>query len=184
MAEQNRPVITITMKDGGKMVAELYPEKAPITVANFVDLVQRGFMNGLTFHRVVEGFVIQGGSPMGSCASDDVGFTIKGEFASNGVNNDIKHKRGALSMARTMVRDSASTQFFIMHHDAPHLDGDYAAFGMLTEGLDVLDKIAGVKTKGMENSPTEPQIMETVTVECNGYTPEVKRIGELAEQYR
>lgn len=184
MAEQTKPIVEITMKDGGKMTAELYPEKAPITVANFVDLIQRGFFDGVTFHRVVEGFVIQGGSPSGSCAGEDIGFTIEGEFAANGVKNDLKHTRGALSMARTMVMNSASSQFFIVHQDAPHLDGEYAAFGLLIDGFDVLDRIASAPTDGMMNTPYEPQVMEKVTVRCEGYTPEVKRLGELLEQYQ
>ena len=126
--------------------------------------------------------MIQGGSRSGNCAGEDLGFTIKGEFADNGVDTGLAHKRGAISMARTMIPDSASTQFFICHADASSLDGSYAAFGMLTQGFDVLDAIATVPTKPQweENRPLEPQIMEKVTVELNGYTPQVTRIGEIS----
>ena len=142
----NYPVATITMKDGGVMKLELYPDVAPNTVKNFISLANKGFYDGLIFHRIIAGFMIQGGGYTAEGMPADVDYAIKGEFASNGVKNDLKHVRGVISMARTQVRDSASSQFFIMHADAPHLDGEYAAFGMLLEGFDVLDRIATVQT--------------------------------------
>lgn len=179
--ENKNPIVTIQMKDGGKMTLELYPDRAPISVANFVDLVQAGFYNGLTFHRVVENFMIQGGARSGSCAGEDLGFTIKGEFKANGVDTGLTHKRGAISMARTAVPDSASTQFFICHRTVGSLDGDYAVFGMLTDGFDVLDAIASTPTLSAmeENRPLKPQVMETVAVKLNGYQPNPVRIGEI-----
>ena len=135
------PIITITMETGDQITAELYPEIAPNTVNNFISLVQKGFYNGLIFHRVIPGFMIQGGCPEGS-GMGNPGYSIKGEFAANGFENNLKHTAGVLSMARSAMPDSAGSQFFIMHQDAPHLDGQYAAFGKVTEGLDVLDKIA------------------------------------------
>lgn len=181
MSERKNPVVTIQMKGGGKMKLALYPDKAPISVANFVDLVQKKFYDGLMFHRVIEGFVIQGGARNGSSAGEDLGFAIKGEFAANGVDTGLRHGRGAISMARTMAPDSASTQFFICHQAAGNLDNQYAAFGDVIEGLDVLDAIATTPTKSAmeENRPLEPQVMESVTVELNGYAPEPVRIGEL-----
>jgi len=148
------------------MKAELYPEIAPTSVNNFVNLVQKGFYDGLIFHRVIAGFMIQGGDPEGT-GMGGPGYSIKGEFASNGFKNDLKHTRGVLSMARSMRPDSAGSQFFIMHQNAPHLDGDYAAFGKLIEGEDVLDKIAGVDTD-YSDRPRKPQVMNTVTVETFG----------------
>ena len=148
------------------MKAELYPEIAPTSVNNFVNLVQKGFYDGLIFHRVIAGFMIQGGDPEGT-GMGGPGYSIKGEFASNGFKNDLKHTRGVLSMARSMRPDSAGSQFFIMHQNAPHLDGDYAAFGKLIEGEDVLDKIAGVDTD-YSDRPRKPQGMNTVTVETFG----------------
>ena len=148
------------------MKAELYPEIAPTSVNNFVNLVQKRFYDGLIFHRVIAGFMIQGGDPEGT-GMGDPGYSIKGEFASNGFKNDLKHTRGVLSMARSMRPDSAGSQFFIMHQNAPHLDGDYAAFGKLIEGEDVLDKIAGVDTD-YSDRPRKPQVMKTVTVETFG----------------
>lgn len=148
------------------MKAELYPEIAPTSVNNFVNLVQKGFYDGLIFHRVIAGFMIQGGDPEGT-GMGGPGYSIKGEFASNGFKNDLKHTRGVLSMARSMRPDSAGSQFFIMHQNAPHLDGDYAAFGKLIEGEDVLDKIAGVDTD-YSDRPRKPQVMKTVTVETFG----------------
>jgi peptidyl-prolyl cis-trans isomerase B (cyclophilin B) len=139
-----KPLVTITMADGGVMKAELYPDIAPITVENFVKLINKGFYNGLIFHRIISGFMIQGGDPQGT-GTGGPGYQIKGEFSSNGVKNDLKHTRGVLSMARSQSPDSAGSQFFIMHADAPHLDGEYAAFGKVTEGLDVVDKIAALK---------------------------------------
>ena len=135
------PVVTIEMQDGGIIKCELYPKIAPITVENFISLIEKKFYDGLIFHRNIPGFVIQGGCPYGS-GMGGPGYTIKGEFVSNGVKNDLKHTRGVLSMARSMMPDSAGSQFFIMHEDAPHLDGDYAAFGKVIDGMDVVDKIA------------------------------------------
>lgn len=155
--------VTITMKDGGIMSGELYPDIAPITVENFKKLADEKFYDGLTFHRIIKGFMIQGGDPEGT-GMGGPGYTIKGEFASNGVQNDLKHTRGVLSMARTMDPDSAGSQFFIMHQDAPHLDGEYAAFGKITEGLDVLDRIASVKTN-WSDQPWEEQVIESIRVE-------------------
>jgi len=139
-----KPLVTITMADGGVIKAELYPDIAPITVDNFVKLINKEFYNGLIFHRIIAGFMIQGGDPQGTGAGGP-GYTIKGEFSSNGMKNDLKHTRGVLSMARTNEPNSAGSQFFIMHADAPHLDGQYAAFGKVTEGMDVVDKIAALK---------------------------------------
>lgn len=146
----------------GTIRAELYPELAPNTVANFVSLIQAGYYDGLIFHRVIPGFMIQGGCPNGS-GMGGPGYQIQGEFNSNGFKNDLKHDRGVLSMARSMSPNSAGSQFFIMHENAPHLDGQYAAFGKVTEGLDVVDKIASTKT-GRNDKPVETQVMETVTV--------------------
>ena len=143
--DANKPIVTIEMESGGIIKAELYPEIAPITVENFISLIEKGFYNGLTFHRNIPGFVIQGGCPLGN-GTGGPGYQIKGEFASNGVENNLKHTRGVLSMARAMAPDSAGSQFFIMHADAPHLDGDYAAFGKVIEGMDYVDAIA---TSGM-----------------------------------
>ena len=139
--DANKPIVTIEMENGGIIKAELYPDVAPITVENFISLIEKGFYDGLTFHRNIPGFVIQGGCPVGN-GTGGPGYTIKGEFSSNGVKNDLKHTRGVLSMARAQDPDSAGSQFFIMHADAPHLDGEYAAFGMVIEGMDVVDNIA------------------------------------------
>ena len=152
----------IEMENGGTMTLELYPEYAPITVANFVKLAKEGFYDGLIFHRVIAGFMIQGGDPTGT-GMGGPGYQIKGEFASNGVKNDLKHTRGVISMARSARPDSAGSQFFIMHQNAPHLDGDYAAFGKLTEGFEVLDRIAGVSTN-WSDKPIKPQKMKSVTI--------------------
>ncbi len=141
MSDENKPVVTITMQNDKFIKCELYPQIAPITVENFVSLIQKGFYDGLIFHRNIPGFVIQGGCPNGN-GMGGPGYTIKGEFTSNGVKNDLKHTRGVLSMARAMMPDSAGSQFFIMHDDAPHLDGDYAAFGKVIEGIEVVDEIA------------------------------------------
>lgn len=165
----NNPVITITMEDGGVMKAELYPDKAPNTVRNFLSLVNKGFYDGLIFHRVISGFMIQGGDPEGT-GMGGPGYEIRGEFSHNGfAQNDLKHKRGVLSMARAMNPDSAGSQFFIMHADYPYLDGEYAAFGKLTEGEDVLDRIAGVRTDAMDR-PFREQRMKSVTAETFGET--------------
>lgn len=157
------PIVTVTMKDGSIMKGELYPEIAPITVENFIKLANDGFYDGLIFHRVIRGFMIQGGDPEGT-GMGGPGYSIKGEFAQNGVKNDLKHTAGVLSMARSMDPDSAGSQFFIMHKDAPHLDGAYAAFGKITEGLDVVDKIATVRTD-YSDRPVESQVMESIRVE-------------------
>ena len=151
------------MKNGGVMKAELYPEIAPITVKNFVDLAARGFYNGLIFHRVIPGFMIQGGDPEG-VGTGGPGYTIKGEFTANGFRNDLRHTRGVLSMARAKDPDSAGSQFFIMHEDSPHLDGQYAAFGKIIEGIEVVDQIASVKTD-YNDRPYEPQEIEFMTVQ-------------------
>ncbi|SFC15347.1 peptidylprolyl isomerase [Ruminococcus albus] len=155
-------MVKIEMENGKEILIELYPEKAPITVANFEKLVKQGFYDGLIFHRVIKGFMIQGGDPEGTGmgGSDE---KIKGEFARNGVNNDLKHTRGVISMARSMMPNSASSQFFIMHEDAPHLDGDYAAFGKVVKGIEVVDEIADVKVN-FNDKPLEPQVMKKVTI--------------------
>ena len=153
-------MITITMANGKKIKIELYPDTAPITVENFIKLVRDGFYDGLTFHRVIPGFMIQGGCPNGT-GTGGPGWHIKGEFASNGVENPLKHTRGVISMARAMDPDSAGSHFFIMHQDAPHLDGQYAAFGKVVEGMDVVDEIASVQTD-FRDKPLKPQVMEKV----------------------
>ena len=157
------PIVTIQMKDGGVMKAELYHDIAPITVKNFVDLAAKGFYNGLIFHRVIPDFMIQGGDPEGT-GMGGPGYCIKGEFSANGVRNDLKHTRGVLSMARASDPDSAGSQFFIMHADYPYLDGQYAAFGKLIEGIEVVDKIASVRTD-YNDRPLEPQQIEFMTVQ-------------------
>ena len=157
------PIVTITMENGDVMKAELYPEIAPISCENFEKLVKQGFYDGLCFHRVIPGFMIQGGCPNGT-GMGGPGWTIKGEFASKGVKNDLKHTRGVLSMARSMMPNSAGSQFFIMHEDAPHLDGDYAAFGKVIEGMDVVDEIAETATNSADK-PITPQVMKKVTIE-------------------
>ena len=152
----------IEMENGGKMQGELYPETAPKTVENFVKLAESGFYDGLTFHRVIPGFMIQGGCPKGD-GTGGPGWTIKGEFSDNGIDNDIAHERGVLSMARAMHPDSAGSQFFIMVADAPHLDGQYAAFGKVTEGMETADEIVSVKT-GFGDKPKQPQIIKKVLI--------------------
>ena len=172
------PVVTITMEDGGVMKLELYPEVAPGTVNNFLSLAKKGFYDGLIFHRVIEGFMIQGGCPIGN-GEGGPGYVIKGEFKHNGVQNDLKHERGVISMARTSIPDSAGSQFFIMHKAAPHLDGGYAAFGKLIEGEDVLDRIATTKTNAADK-PLKDQKIKTVTVETFGETyPEPEKLPEI-----
>jgi len=158
----SNPIVTIEMQDGGVIRAELYPEIAPVSVENFVKLINQGFYDGLIFHRVIPGFMIQGGCPNGTGMSGP-GHTIKGEFSGNGVPNNLKHVRGVLSMARSSNPNSAGSQFFIMHADAPHLDGQYAAFGKVTEGMDVVDKIAGTKT-GAQDRPVSEQKIAKMTV--------------------
>ena len=165
MSNQN-PIVTFTMENGDVMKAELYPDVAPNTVNNFISIVKKGFYDGLIFHRVIAGFMIQGGDPEGS-GMGGPGYSIKGEFNYNGVENNLKHSRGVLSMARAQHPDSAGSQFFIMHADAPHLDGQYAAFGKLVEGEDVLDSIASIDTDWSDR-PRTPQVMKTVTVDTFG----------------
>ena len=160
------PIVTITMENGGVIKAELYPEVAPNTVNNFVDLVNRGFYDGLIFHRVIPGFMIQGGCPEGT-GTGGPGYSIKGEFTSNGFKNDLKHSKGVLSMARAMHPDSAGSQFFIMVADAPHLDGQYASFGKVIEGMDEADKIVKSK-RDVYDRPYEDQVIKTMTVDMQG----------------
>lgn len=161
------PIVTFTMESGKTFKAELYPEKAPNTVNNFLSLIKHHFYDGLTFHRVIEGFMIQGGDPAGT-GMGGPGYSIKGEFRANGfLQNDIKHSRGVLSMARSMMPDSAGSQFFIMHADASHLDGQYAAFGKVIEGMDAVDEIASVQTD-MRDKPLQPQVIRNVTAETFG----------------
>ena len=169
------PVVTITMKDGGVIKLELYPETAPISVNNFISLVKKSFYDGLVFHRVINGFMIQGGCPDGT-GMGGPGYSIKGEFAQNGVANSLKHTGGVLSMARSMHPASAGSQFFIMHKNAPHLDGGYAAFGKVVEGMDVVNRIAETATDNSDR-PLEPQIMQSVTVDTFGAEyPEPEKI--------
>lgn len=160
------PVVTITMANGDVIKAELYPEIAPNTVNNFISLINKNFYDGVIFHRVIKNFMLQGGDPDGN-GTGGPGYEIKGEFSNNGFKNELKHTPGVLSMARTMIPDSAGSQFFIMHKDAPHLDGEYAAFGKVIEGMDVVNKIAEVRTDYMDR-PLEDQTMQTVTVETFG----------------
>ena len=160
------PQVTIEMESGKKIVVELYPEKAPNSVKNFLSLAGKGFYDGLIFHRVIKGFMIQGGCPNGN-GMGGPGYEISGEFAANGVMNDLMHTRGVLSMARAMDPNSAGSQFFIMHKDAPHLDGQYAAFGKVIEGLDVVDEIASVRTDYMDK-PREVQRIKKMTPELFG----------------
>ena len=171
----SNPVVTFEMEDGSVFKAELYPEIAPNTVNNFVSLVSKGFYDGLIFHRVISGFMIQGGDPKGS-GSGGPGYCIKGEFSANGFKNDLKHEKGVLSMARTMAPNSAGSQFFVMHEFSPHLDGQYAAFGKVIEGIDVVDKIASVRTD-FNDRPRTPQKMKKVTVETFGVEyPEPEKV--------
>ena len=166
------------MEDGGIIDIELNEEVAPITCENFKKLVSEGFYNGLTFHRVIPGFMIQGGCPLGN-GTGGPGWNIKGEFAANGVNNPIKHTRGVISMARSMNPNSAGSQFFIMHKDAPHLDGQYAAFGCVMDGMDVVDRIANQPRNMMTNKPKKDQIMAKVTVDTQGLTyPEPEKLAD------
>ena len=160
------PIVTITMENGDVMKAELYPETAPNTVNNFISLVRKGFYDGLGFHRIISGFMIQGGDPAGN-GTGGPGYSIRGEFSGNGFRNDLSHEPGVLSMARASDPDSAGSQFFIMHRTSPHLDGEYAAFGKITEGMDVVNKIATCDTD-YQDRPREDQRMQTVTVETFG----------------
>jgi len=176
MSEKRKnPVVTIEMENGDIMKAELYPDIAPNTVNNFISLIKKGFYDGVIFHRVISGFMLQGGDPEGT-GMGGPGYSIKGEFGSNGFANDLKHKRGVLSMARTMIPDSAGSQFFIMHKDSPHLDGEYAAFGRITEGIEIVDKIADTAT-APDDRPYETQRMAKVTVDTFGEEyPEPEKI--------
>ena len=160
------PIVTITMEDGSVIKAELYPEIAPESVNNFISLIKKNFYDGLTFHRVIYGFMIQGGCPQGT-GTGGPGYHIKGEFSQNGFENNLKHTPGVLSMARSMFPNSAGSQFFLMHKDAPHLDGAYAAFGKVIEGMEVVNKIAEVDTD-YSDKPLTPQVMKTVTVDTFG----------------
>ena len=169
------PVVTIEMENGGIIRAELYPDIAPNTVNNFISLIQKGFYDGVIFHRVISGFMLQGGDPRGT-GTGGPGYSIRGEFTANGFKNDLKHSRGVLSMARTMAPNSAGSQFFIMHEDAPNLDGQYASFGCVTEGMDVVDAIAAVRTD-YNDRPRIPQVMKKVTVETFGVEyPEPEKV--------
>lgn len=171
------PIVTITMKSGDVMKLELYPEIAPVSVQNFISLVNKKFYDGLIFHRVIRGFMIQGGCPDGT-GMGGPGYSIKGEFRQNGFDNDLKHTEGVLSMARAMHPDSAGSQFFIMHKNSPHLDGSYAAFGKIIEGMDVVNKIAEMPTDYADR-PLEDQVMETVVVDTFGVTyPEPEKLSE------
>ena len=169
------PIVTIEMENGDLFKAELYPEIAPGTVANFVDLVSKGFYDGLIFHRVIPGFMIQGGDPTGS-GMGGPGYAIEGEFKSNGFDNQLKHQRGVLSMARSMAPNSAGSQFFVMHQDAPHLDGGYAAFGRVIEGMEAVDRIASTPT-GRQDRPLTEQKIKRATVETFGETYQVKKLA-------
>ncbi len=162
----NNPIVTIEMENGDIMKAELYPQIAPNTVNNFIDLIKKGFYDGVIFHRVISGFMIQGGDPQG-IGIGGPGYSIKGEFSRNGFKNDLKHEKGVLSMARSMLPNSAGSQFFIMHENSPHLDGSYAAFGKIIEGLDIVDKIASVPTDDSDR-PLVEQKMRRVTVDTKG----------------
>ena len=164
--ENKNPIVTFEMANGDIFKAELYPEVAPNTVRNFISLINHNFYDGVIFHRVIKGFMIQGGDPEGRGIGGP-GYAIKGEFAANGFENNLKHDRGVLSMARSMMPDSAGSQFFVMHKDSPHLDGQYAAFGRVIEGMDTVDKIAETKTD-FQDKPKEDQVMKTVTVETFG----------------
>ncbi len=169
------PIVTITMENGDIMTAELYPDIAPNTVNNFISLIKKGFYDGVIFHRVISGFMIQGGDPDGT-GMGGPGYSIRGEFADNGFSNDLAHTEGVLSMARTMAPDSAGSQFFIMHRPAPYLDGQYAAFGKITEGMDVVNKIAGTKTDRADR-PIKEQRIRTMTVDTQGVEyPEPEKV--------
>ena len=174
-----KPIVTITMDDGGVITLELYPNIAPETVNNFVSLVNKGFYDGLSFHRIIPGFMIQGGDPLGN-GTGGPGYSIKGEFKSNGFRNDPRHERGVISMARAMDPNSAGSQFFIMHADAPHLDGSYAAFGKVIDGMGVVDSIASVRTNMFNDAPVTPVVIKSITVDTKG--EEFKEPNKLAER--
>jgi len=169
------PVVTFTMENGDVFKAELYPEVAPQSVNNFISLINKNFYDGLIFHRVINGFMIQGGDPEGT-GMGGPGYSIKGEFASNGFKNDLRHTEGVLSMARSMLPDSAGSQFFIMHKTSPHLDGEYAAFGKIIEGMEIINAIAEVETD-FNDKPRKPQVMKSVTVDTFGVDyPEPEKV--------
>ena len=171
------PTFKITMENGGVIEGELYPEIAPQSVRNFIDLANHNYYDGLIFHRVIPGFMIQGGCPEGT-GMGGPGYCIKGEFFFNGVKNDLKHKRGVLSMARSSSPNSAGSQFFLMHQNSPHLDGQYAAFGKVTSGMEVVDAIAATKT-GMQDRPVEEQKIASITVDTHGQSyPEPKKLND------
>ena len=174
-----KPIVTITMDDGGVITLELYPNIAPETVNNFVSLVNKGFYDGLSFHRIIPGLMIQGGDPLGN-GTGGPGYSIKGEFKSNGFRNDLRHERGVISMARAMDPNSAGSQFFIMHADAPHLDGSYAAFGKVIDGMGVVDSIASVRTNMFNDAPVTPVVIKSITVDTKG--EEFKEPNKLAER--
>jgi peptidyl-prolyl cis-trans isomerase B (cyclophilin B) len=171
------PLVTITMEDGSVMKAELYPEIAPNTVNNFISLIKKGFYDGVIFHRVINGFMLQGGDPKGN-GTGGPGYCIKGEFSHNGFKNDLKHTPGVLSMARTMIPDSAGSQFFVMHKTSPHLDGEYAAFGKVTEGIEVVNAIAEVDTD-YNDKPLKDQRIKSMSVDTFGVDyPEPEKLAE------
>ena len=172
------PTFKITMENGGVIEGELYPDKAPQSVYNFIDLCNHNFYDGLIFHRVIPGFMIQGGCPDGT-GMGGPGYCIKGEFEANGIRNDLRHTRGVLSMARAQDMDSAGSQFFIMHKDSPHLDGQYAAFGMVIDGMDVVDEIASQPRNMLTNKTKKPQVMKSVTVDTQGVEyPEPEKLPD------
>ena len=176
LSKSTNPIVTIEMENGSIMTFELYPDVAPQSVHNFISLIKKGFYDGVIFHRVIRGFMLQGGDPQGT-GMGGPGYTIKGEFDSNGFANPLKHSRGVLSMARTMIPDSAGSQFFIMHKDSPHLDGQYAAFGKIIDGLDVVDQIAASECNHMD-APVHTQRMKKVTVDTKGIDyPEPNKLG-------
>ena len=170
------PIVTFEMENGKTFRAELYPEIAPNTVNNFISLVKKGFYNGVIFHRVIAGFMIQGGDPLGM-GTGGPGYNIRGEFSGNGFPNNLRHERGVLSMARSMMPNSAGSQFFVMHQNSPHLDGQYAAFGKVIEGMETVDEIANAPKNFSNDKPLQPQRMKNVTVETFGVEyPEPQRI--------
>ena len=175
-ARDDDPIATITMEDGGVITVELYPAAAPNTVANFVELANSGFYNGLTFHRVISGFMIQGGDPDGN-GTGGPGYSIKGEFSANGVDNQLTHSRGVISMARAQGNDTAGSQFFIMHADKTNLDGQYAAFGVVTGGMDEVDKIASVKTDS-DDKPIADVVIKSITVDTKGVEFKANKIED------
>jgi len=169
-SKETNPIVTINLENGGVIKLELYPEVAPQSVQNFISLINKGFYNGIVFHRVIRGFMIQGGDPEGTGVGGP-GYSIKGEFKSNGFENPLRHERGVISMARTNVPDSGGSQFFIMHKDSPHLDGSYAAFGKVIEGIEFVDQIASVECNHLDQ-PVTQQVMKSVTVDTKGISYE------------